>query len=196
MIKEQQDKVEAIDEELNEIRRRLDRLWQAVETTDLEINDILGRIREHKERQEKLEMAADEARAILAVRVAGLGDEDTIAAYVKEMSDFLMENELTETRAFIRSFVKEIGVAPGKATISYTILMPKDSPIKGRGRTGNRPERPGSVYSNAWWATPGSVGHRYDVLDEFRLAIIIGKVVLAGLEVQVIGFLGLQQAFY
>ena len=132
VIREQREKAEAIDEELNEIRRRLDRLWQAVETTDLEINDILPRIREHKERQEKLEIAADEARAILAVRMQGLGDEETIAAYVKEMSDFLMESELTETRAFIRSFVKEIGVVPGKATIRYTIPMPKDSPIKGR----------------------------------------------------------------
>ena len=132
VIKEQREKAEAVDEELNEIRRRLDRLWQAVETTDLEINDILPRIREHKERQEKLEIAADEARAILAVRMQGLGDEETIAAYVKEMSDFLMESELTETRAFIRSFVKEIGVVPGKATIRYTIPTPKDSPIKGR----------------------------------------------------------------
>ncbi len=132
VIREQREKAEAIDEELNEIRRRLDRLWQAVETTDLEINDILPRIREHKERQERLEIAADEARAILAVRMQGLGDEETIAAYVKEMSDFLMESELTETRAFIRSFVKEIGVVPGKATIRYTIPTPKDSPIKGR----------------------------------------------------------------
>ena len=50
----------------------------------------------------------------------------------EEMSDFLMGSELTETRAFIRSFVKEIGVVPDKATIRYTIPMPKDSPIKGR----------------------------------------------------------------
>ena len=132
VIKEQREKVEAIEEELNEIRRRLDRLWVAVETTDLEINDILPRIREHKERQEKLEVAADEARAILAVRMRGLGDEETISAYVREMSDFLMESELTETRAFIKSFVKEIGVVPGKAVIRYTIPMPQDSLVSGR----------------------------------------------------------------
>ena len=128
MIREQREKAEAIYEELNEIRQRLDRLWQAVETTDLEINDILPRIREHKERQERLEIAADEARAILAVRMRGLGAEETIAAYVKEMSDFLMESELTETRAFIRSFVKEIGVVPGKATIRYTIPISQSTP--------------------------------------------------------------------
>ena len=58
VIREQREKVEAVEEKLNEIRRRLDRLWQAVETIELEINDILPRIREHKERQEKLEIAA------------------------------------------------------------------------------------------------------------------------------------------
>ena len=51
---------------------------------------------------------------------------------MKEMSDFLMESELTETKAFIRSFVKEIGVVPGKAVIRYSIPMPEDSPIRGR----------------------------------------------------------------
>ena len=132
VIKEQREKVEAIDEELNEIRRRTDRLWVVVETTDMEINDILPRIREHQERQEKLEIAADEARTILSMRMAGLGDEETITAYVREMSNFLMESELTETRAFIKSFVKEIGVVPGKAVIRYTIPMPKDSPIRGK----------------------------------------------------------------
>ena len=132
VIREQREKVEAIDEELSEIRRRMDRLWVVVETTDLEINDILPRIREHQERQEKLEAAAAEARAILSTRMAGLGDEETIAAYVREMSDFLMESELTEARAFIKSFVKEIGVVPGKAVIRYTIPMPQDSPISGR----------------------------------------------------------------
>ena len=132
VVAEQRERVEAVEEELNEIRRRLERLWVAVETTDLEINDILPRIREHKEREEKLNVAADEARAILSTRMAGLGDPEAIAAYATEMREYLMESELTETRAFIRSFVKEIGIVPGKATIRYTVPMPKDSPVKER----------------------------------------------------------------
>ena len=43
-----------------------------------------------------------------------------------------IEAELAESRAFIRSFVKEVAVAPGKATIRYTIPMPQDSPIPGQ----------------------------------------------------------------
>ena len=45
---------------------------------------------------------------------------------------FLKTSELTESKAFIRSFVKEIAVAPGKAIIRYSIPMPYDSRIPGR----------------------------------------------------------------
>ena len=56
----------------------------------------------------------------------------TIAAYAKEMRDFLNESELTERRAFIESFVKEIVVMPGDAILRYTVPMPDDSLIPGR----------------------------------------------------------------
>ena len=54
-----------------------------------------------------------------------------ITAFAGEMSEFLRTSELTESRAFIRSFVKEIAVKPGTATIRYTIPTPPDSPIGG-----------------------------------------------------------------
>ena len=40
-------------------------------------------------------------------------------------------SNLTESRAFIRSFVKEIEVRPGRATIIYSLPTPEDSPISG-----------------------------------------------------------------
>ena len=42
-----------------------------------------------------------------------------------------MNSDLTETKAFIRSFVKEIAVRPGRATIHYTIPTPPDNAIDG-----------------------------------------------------------------
>ena len=39
---------------------------------------------------------------------------------------------MTERRAFIETFVKEIVVMPGDALLRYTIPMPDDSPIPGR----------------------------------------------------------------
>ena len=46
---------------------------------------------------------------------------ETIAAYARDMEDFLQESELTERRAFIESFVREIVVMPGDALMRYTI---------------------------------------------------------------------------
>ena len=40
-----------------------------------------------------------------------------------------MESELTESEVFVRSFVKEIAVALGSATIHDAIPMPEDSPV-------------------------------------------------------------------
>ena len=130
VAKEQRVKLETVEAELSDVRRRLERLYNLVETTD--IDDFKPRIRDHRERQEKLETTAEEARALLSQRRVVLDDVKTITAYAEDMSEFLNESELTERRAFIESFVKEIVVRPGNAVVRYSIPMPEDSRIPGR----------------------------------------------------------------
>ena len=96
--------------------------------------DASERTKEHRDRQQRLEIAADEARAILAERRVLLDRAETVAAFVAEMSEFLQTSEITETRAFVRSLVKAILVRPGQATIHYTVPTPPHSPIGGRRR--------------------------------------------------------------
>ena len=129
MAREQRERLETAEEELAEVRRKMDRLWHVVESSDLEISDILPSLREHKERQKKLETSAEAARAALAERREVLDDVDTITAYARDMREYLRKSDLTQSRAFIRSFVKEIDVAPGRAVIRYSIPMPEDSRI-------------------------------------------------------------------
>ena len=128
---EQRERLETIEDELEEVKRRLGRIWILVETTDIDMADAAARIREHRDRQERLEDLARDARAILSQRRAALDEVDTIAAYAQDMSDFLKKSELTERRAFIETFVKEIVVVPGNALMRYTIPMPEDSRIPG-----------------------------------------------------------------
>ena len=72
---------------------------------------------------------AAEAKAILSQRRADLDDVETIAAYAQDMrSEFLKESELTERRAFIETFVKEIVVMPGDALLRYTIPISQSTP--------------------------------------------------------------------
>ena len=129
VAREQRERLESIEAEHEDVKRRLGRIWQALETTDLDMADAAERIRELRDRKESLEKSSEEVRVVLAERRALLDRADTIAAFAADMSEFLQTSELTETRAFIQSFVKEIQVRPGKASIVYTIPMPEDSPI-------------------------------------------------------------------
>ena len=132
LTREQRQKLESAEHELAQVTQALDRIWRLVETTDLEMSDAADRIREHKQRKEQLEVAAETARRTLEDRRQLLDSEDMIAAFAEDMSEFLLTSELTETRAFLRTFIQRIEVKPGRAVIRYTIPMPEDSPI---GRT-------------------------------------------------------------
>ena len=131
VIAGERERLETAEAELAEVRQRMDRLWHLVESTEMTVEDILPRIRHHQENQERLERAADDARTLLSVRTASVQDAERVAAYAAEMSEFLLESGLAETKAFVRSFVKQIVVRPGKATIHYTVPTPEDSPIGG-----------------------------------------------------------------
>ena len=132
VTREQRKRLETIEDELEEMKRKLGRIWHFIETSDAVMTDASDRIRKHRERQERLEYFAEQARAVLAQRRKVLDDANTIAAYAKDMKDFLKESELTERRAFIQSFIKEIVVVPGDALLRYTVPMPDDSSIPGR----------------------------------------------------------------
>ncbi|MYD49796.1 MAG: recombinase family protein [Chloroflexi bacterium] len=132
IAREHRQRLETAESELADVKRRLDRLYNLAETTDLDVDDFMPRIREHRERQQKLEETAEDARVMLSQRRVVLDDVETITAYCEDLSGYLRESELTERRAFIESFVREIVVQPGGALVRYTIPMPEDSPIGGK----------------------------------------------------------------
>ena len=134
---EHRKKLEAIEDELEDVKRKLGRIWHFIETAgNVEMTDASGRIRERRDRQERLEDLAADARAILSQRKAALDEVEPIADYAQEMSEFLKESELTERRALIETFVKEIIVMPGDALMRYTIPIPDDSRVPGRNAEG------------------------------------------------------------
>ena len=53
-------------------------------------------------------------------------------AYAQDMSKFPRKSELTERRAFIETFAREIELLPDNAVVLYTVPMPDDSLIPGK----------------------------------------------------------------
>ena len=129
VAQEQRRKLAGLETELAEVRRRLDRVWQVIETSDLDLADATERIKAHRARQERLERAAAETRALLSDRRAVVDDVAAIMAYARDRQVFLQASERAESRAFIQSFVQEIAVAPGAATIRYALPLPEDGRI-------------------------------------------------------------------
>ena len=130
--REHREKLGSIEAELEEVKKQLGRVWHFISKSDsIDVAAASDHIAELRERKENLEGAADESRAVLAERRQYLDSADTIATFAEEMSEFLATSELTETKAFVHSFVKEIQVKPGRAAIVYSMPTPGDSPMGG-----------------------------------------------------------------
>ena len=127
--REQRKRLQTIEYETEEVKRKLSRVWHVIETTDRDVADAADRIREHRDRQQRLEDAAADARAIIAQRRTDRDDLDAVATLARNMGELLRESEMSERRAFVANFVKGIDVRPGSALVRYTIPMPEDSPI-------------------------------------------------------------------
>ena len=128
LAQEQRRRLESIESELADVRRRLDRLWDLVETSDYyDPADTSLQIKAHSERKRVLEASAAEATAVYQRR-AVRDDVEAIVTYAQDMTEFLKQGELPERRAFIELFVKEIVVSPGKAVVRYTIPISQSTP--------------------------------------------------------------------
>ena len=110
LAKSERNKFETIEDELREVRRKLDRVWHVIENTDLELDDATPRIREHMARKEQLEIAAEQARCALAERRVQLDKAEVVAEFAADMAEFLRTSDITESKAFLRTFVKRIAV--------------------------------------------------------------------------------------
>ena len=119
-------RLEVIDAELADVRKRLERLYEALETSELTLEVLSPRIFSLRHREEQL-MAAREAAAIqLEQRRVELPTTEEIKEYVADFRDFLREGTFPERKALIRNFVEGIEVTGDEAVLTYTIPMPND----------------------------------------------------------------------
>ena len=130
---EHRKRLQTIESEIQDVKNQLDRIWRYIATRDdIDVAMTSARMAEYRDRQERLEDAAANAREAVAQHRSDMGDAGEIAEYARQMDDFLDQSELAERRAFIESFVKEVVVMPGAALLRYTMPLPDDSPMPRR----------------------------------------------------------------
>ena len=103
-------RLEVIQAELGDVRKRLEKLYEAIETSELTLEILSPRIMSLRHREEQLEAARDDAETRLEQRRVVLPDTEEIVEYVADFRDFLKDGTIPEHKALIRNFVEGIEV--------------------------------------------------------------------------------------
>ena len=126
MAGELSERLKAVEAELVDVGSRLERLYEALETSELTLEALSPRILSLRHRQDQLTAARDEAAGELGHRRLELPTTKEIKGYVADFRTLLQEGTFPERKALIRNFVKGIEVTGDEATLTYTVPMPSD----------------------------------------------------------------------
>jgi site-specific DNA recombinase len=114
-----------IDHALEEKKRRVDKLFDTIETSDLDISDITPRIKRLNSEVEKLEEDRLKLEAKISQREFPDLDDDELKPYIKDFTRILSMGSIFEQKSFIRSFIKRIWIDYPTATVEYTVPINK-----------------------------------------------------------------------
>lgn len=86
---------ETIEAELEEVKRKLERIWHFIESIDLDMADDVVDILEYRHRREQLEVAAEKSRAVLAQTRELLDSAAVSAVVTQNMCELFKTSERT-----------------------------------------------------------------------------------------------------
>ncbi len=107
----------AFDLQIADLDRRLDRLYAALETGKLSIDDLAPRIRALREQRDQLVDGRARTSTADAMKSFTAISTKQVVNYVHEIEAVLATGTIGERKAFLRSFVRSITVAEGAATV-------------------------------------------------------------------------------
>lgn len=114
-----QDELKTVIEELADTNRRLERLYDAIETKNVTFADLAPRIHDLKTRQDKLQQRKSQVEGLLSDRRVELASPEILKRYASDMRNVLENSEFTEKKAFIRSFIEKIRFMDDYGIITY-----------------------------------------------------------------------------
>ena len=111
--------VSLVEKEIAKLERRLNKLYDVLETGKVSLDDLAPRIRNLKESIEQQRVQQIELRSQVHQPLPRLSKRQ-LRSYVQDLRGILGEGSLFEQKGFIRSFVRRITVKDGQVTIEYT----------------------------------------------------------------------------
>jgi len=158
------DRVHEQDLKVVEANKRLQKLYNALETGQLELADLAPRIKDLRTQIDALEGVKAALNAELAKETINVSDSE-LKAYEDELCGFLQRSTITETKSFLAQWVKRIELdTPGGGHIIYK--LPLAPGAKGAEvlslRIGSSPDRTG----NRFWDSSTCSSTCTDIADQ------------------------------
>jgi predicted RNase H-like nuclease (RuvC/YqgF family) len=122
-----QDEMDTVIREIGGIKQRLGNLYNAIENGNIEFNLLKPRLQELRAQHDRLLARKAELETLLSQRKIELASPEVVRKYVEDLRQFIDGSDLTERRAFIKGFVKEIRVIGNEGRIKYTFPIPPDN---------------------------------------------------------------------
>jgi len=120
---EYEERLGVIEGQLADVRGRLHKLYDALETGKLDVEDLAPRIKELKAQVDQLEdKRIDLMETIRDVKVELL-EASIVKAYVDDLKALLSTGSIVEQKSFLRSFVKRIEVDLPQVVLNYTMPL-------------------------------------------------------------------------
>ena len=120
------ERLAAANAELNDVQVRLSKLYDALETNKLSLDDLAPRIKDLRSRQDELTRARLQLKVEQGTSKAKHLNARMVKAYAEELRRLLDEARVAESKAFLRSFIKRIEIDEGSAKVQYIVPVPPD----------------------------------------------------------------------
>ena len=137
--------LEQAEKELTKISAKLTKLYVALESGKLDMDDLAPRIKELRSYQHELQQQRDSLISRIESDEPEKLDANEVMSYVNELEQVLGEKSFLQQKTFLRRFVKRVEINPKGFVLDYTIPVPID-----KNRTSTREvlyiEQLGSAY--------------------------------------------------
>jgi DNA invertase Pin-like site-specific DNA recombinase len=119
--------MDTIEKEISDVNRRLGNIYNAIENGNIDYELLKPRLLELKAQHDKLLARKAELELLTSQRKIELADTRVVGEYVDDLYRFLDCSDLSERKAFVKSFIKEITVTGHEGRIRYTLPLPSDN---------------------------------------------------------------------
>ena len=119
-----EEQLRQVEKQQLKIKDKLVRLYTALESGKLDLDDLAPRIKELRARQRELEQRQHDILNTMKSEMPEGLDSRTVMEYVRDLENVLSGASFLQQKAFLRSFVSRLELSPPNMAIDYTIPVP------------------------------------------------------------------------